>query len=72
MLIFGPNPVFQLIVLALSAVLSTYWLFKLLKAAGSPSEKQTRKAGSEMPVKECAQRLEEGVLTSSGVQLAVT
>ncbi len=72
MLIFGPNPVFQLIVLALSAVLSTYWLFKLLKAADSPGEKQTRKAGNEMPVKECAQRLVEGVLTSSGVQLAVT
>ena len=35
------------------------------------SEKQTREAGNKMQVKECAQRLVEGVLVASGVQLAV-
>ncbi len=71
MLIFGPNPIFTLIVSALSVLLSTYWLFKLLKAVESASEKQTREAGNKMNVKECAQRLAEGVLAASGVQLAV-
>jgi hypothetical protein len=70
-LIIGPNPLFAVIVPALSVLLSTFWLSRLLKSAGSSSEKETRRGGNEMPGKECAQRLIEGVLTASGVQLAV-
>lgn len=70
-MIFGSNPLFALIAPAIVVLLSTYWLFKLLKAADSSSEKQTREAGNKMHVKECAQRLVEGVLAASGVQLAV-
>ncbi len=70
-LIFGSNPHFAVIVSALSVLLSAYWLFTLLQAAESSIEKPTREAGNKMIVKECAQRLAEGVLTASGVQLAV-
>lgn len=68
-LIFGSNPVFGLIVPTILVLLSTYRLFKVLKP-DSPSEKQTGEAGNEMQVKECTQRLVEGALAASGVQLA--
>jgi hypothetical protein len=69
-LIFGPNPFFAKIVLALFVVLSIDRLSELLKAAESSSEKRTRDAGDDH-VRECAQRLAEGALAASGVQLAV-
>ena len=69
-LIFGSNPVFGLIVPAIFVLLSTFWLFTLLKRADSASEERAEEEGNEMQMKECAQRLTEGVLAASGVQLA--
>lgn len=66
-LILGSNPVFELIVPTILVLLSTY---KLLKPTDSSGEKQTGEAGNEMRVKESTQRLSEGVLAASGVQLA--
>jgi hypothetical protein len=69
-LIFGPNPFFAQIVLALFVVLSIDRLSKLLKAAESSSEKRIRDARNDH-VRECAQRRAEGAPAASGVQLAV-
>ena len=69
-LIFGSNPVFELIILTILVLLSAHGLFRALKPASSSTKKATRKVGNEMQMKECAQCLVEGVLAASGVRLA--
>lgn len=69
-LIFGSNPVFGLIAPTIFTLLSIYRLFGLLKPTDCPSQEQAEEEGNEMQMKECTQRLTEGVLAASGVQLA--
>jgi hypothetical protein len=47
-----------------------YRLFRFLKPTDSSSDEQAEEEGNEMQMKECTQRLSEGVLAASGVQLA--
>jgi hypothetical protein len=47
-----------------------YRLFTLLKPMDSPVEEHAEEEGNEMQAKECTQRVTEGALAASGVQLA--
>lgn len=70
-LIFGSNPVFGLIAPTILVLLSIYRLCGLLRPTDKPREEQTEEEGMAMQMKECTQRLAEGVMAASGAQLAV-